>query len=80
MPAVEPGVRVLALDGVPPDTAAARLGHYPFWGIEHIYTKGPAGGLAAAFIDYLQSSAIQAEMFKARGFIQRADIPEQGSP
>lgn len=79
-PVAESGVRVLALDGVTPDIAAARLGHYRFWGIEHIYTKGPAGGLAAAFIDYLQSTAIQAEMFKARGFIPRADIPEQASP
>jgi phosphate transport system substrate-binding protein len=78
--AVEPGVRVLALDGVMPDVASARLGRYPFWGIEHIYTKGPAGGLAAAFIDYLQSSAIQTEIFKARGFIPRAEIPEQVSP
>ena len=79
-PVAESGVQVLAIDGVAPDIAGARLGHYRFWGIEHIYTKGPAGGLAAAFIAYLQSSAIQAEMFKARGFMPRADIPEQGGP
>jgi phosphate transport system substrate-binding protein len=77
--ALTPGVQMVTLDNIEPTSANVRLGHYRFWGTEHIYTKGPAGGLAGSFIDYLLSTDIQNELFKSQGFIPRVDIPE-GNP
>jgi phosphate transport system substrate-binding protein len=77
--AVRPDVQVLALDSVLPTAPNARLGRYSFWGSAHVYTKGPAGGLAQAFIDYLLTPDIQIELFKVQGFIPAADLPT-GSP
>ena len=77
--AVRPDVQVLTLDDIEPTAANARLDRYPFWGSAHIYTKGPAGGLAQAFIDFLLTPDIQLELFKAQGFIPAADLPA-GSP
>ncbi len=73
-------VQVLTLDGVTPTSATARLDQYPFWGIAHLYTKGPAGGLAQSFIDFLRTSDVQLELFKAQGFIPAADLPNAGGP
>jgi phosphate transport system substrate-binding protein len=77
--AVRPDVQVLNLDGVEPTAANARLDRYPFWGTAHVYTKGPAGGLARAFIDFLLTPDIQVEVFKSQRFIPAADLPA-GSP
>jgi phosphate transport system substrate-binding protein len=78
--AVQPGMQVLALDGVMPDSAAVRLGQYRFWSVEHLYTKGPAGGLAAAFISYLLTADAQIELFRSQGFIPAADLPLKSNP
>jgi phosphate transport system substrate-binding protein len=77
--AVRADVQVLNLDDIEPTAPNARLDRYPFWGTAHIYTKGPAGGLAQSFIDYLLTPDIQIELFKTRGFIPAADLPA-GSP
>jgi phosphate transport system substrate-binding protein len=73
--AVRADVQVLNLDDIEPTAPNARLDRYPFWGTAHIYTKGPAGGLAQSFIDYLLTPDIQIELFKTRGFIPAADLP-----
>ncbi len=78
--AVGPGVQVLTLDGVAPTAPAARLDQYPFWGVAHVYTKGQAGGLAQSFIDYLRTTDVQLELFKAQGFIPASDLPNAGGP
>jgi phosphate transport system substrate-binding protein len=77
--AVRPDVQVVTLGGVEPTAANARLDRYPFWGIAHVYTKGPAGGLARAFIEFLLSADMQVEVFKAQRFIPAADLPA-GNP
>jgi len=37
---------------------------YKFWNIEHMYTKGPATGLAQALIDYMGSTDGKTEASK----------------
>jgi len=51
----EPGITLLSIDGNAPSAANVQNNTYKFWNIEHMYTKGPATGLAQAFIDYMTS-------------------------
>ncbi len=47
-------VTELNIDGVAADDANIVTGKYPFWSYEHMFTVGPAAGLAKAFIDYVR--------------------------
>jgi phosphate transport system substrate-binding protein len=49
------GLTMLSIDGNAPTAANVESNTYKFWGIEHMYTKGPATGLAQALIDYMLS-------------------------
>jgi phosphate transport system substrate-binding protein len=51
----ESGITLLSIDGNAPNAANTKNNTYKFWNIEHMYTKGPATGLAQAFIDYMTS-------------------------
>jgi phosphate transport system substrate-binding protein len=44
----------LAIDGVAATDDNILTGKYPFWSYEHMFTVGPAGGLAKTFIDYVR--------------------------
>lgn len=46
---------MLKIDGTDSSAPNVQSGAYKFWGIEHMYTKGPATGLAQALIDYMLS-------------------------
>lgn len=48
-------VKVLKLDGVEPTAENIENGKYPVWSYEHMYTKGPASGLAKLYIDFVMS-------------------------
>lgn len=49
------------LDGQAPTDANVQSNAYKFWNIEHMYTKGPATGLAQALIDYMESDQAKQE-------------------
>lgn len=51
-------------------------GKYPFWGIEHAYTKGPAASVAYAkpFLRYLLSSDFQSKDVPRLGYIPIGNI------
>ncbi|HYX48949.1 MAG TPA: phosphate ABC transporter substrate-binding protein, partial [Ktedonobacteraceae bacterium] len=49
------GVALVSIDGNAPSSANVQGNSYKFWNIEHMYTKGPATGLAQALIDYMES-------------------------
>jgi phosphate transport system substrate-binding protein len=51
----ESGITLLSIDGNAPTAASTKNNTYKFWNIEHMYTKGPATGLAQAFIYYMTS-------------------------
>jgi phosphate transport system substrate-binding protein len=54
-PGQSSGLTLLTIDGVAPSADTAKSNTYKFWNIEHMYTKGPATGLAQALIDYMLS-------------------------
>jgi phosphate transport system substrate-binding protein len=49
----------LCIDGAKATAADINSGKYKFWGIEHVYTKGPATGAAKALLQYVLSDDVQ---------------------
>ena len=49
----------LCIDGAKATAADINSGKYKFWGIEHVYTKGPAAGAAKALLQYVLSDDVQ---------------------
>lgn len=47
----------VSIDGATPTQANVASNAYKFWNIEHMYTKGPATGLAASFINYVKGTS-----------------------
>jgi phosphate transport system substrate-binding protein len=47
---------IMNIDGNAPTADLVKNNTYKFWNIEHMYTKGPASGLAEALINYMASS------------------------
>ena len=58
------GLTIVNIDGNAPTADLVKNNTYKFWNIEHMYTKGPATGLAQALIDYMGSSDGQTEASK----------------
>jgi len=59
-----PNVRVIPVNGVAPTRANALSGRYRFVATEHLYTRGAPKGLAAAFIKFLTSSTVTADLHR----------------
>ncbi|GAC1427208.1 MAG: phosphate ABC transporter substrate-binding protein [Ktedonobacteraceae bacterium] len=55
---------IVNVDGNAPTADLVKNNTYKFWNIEHMYTKGPATGLAQALIDYMASSDGKTEATK----------------
>ena len=49
----------LCIDGAKATAADINSGKYKFWGIEHVYTKGPAAAAAKALLQYVLSDDVQ---------------------
>ncbi|MFT8870824.1 MAG: phosphate ABC transporter substrate-binding protein [Sporolactobacillus sp.] len=58
----------LSIDGVDATYDNVASGKYPVWSYEHMYTKGTPSKLAKAFIDYIESSAVQSKDVPAQGY------------
>lgn len=71
---IDSSVRALKLNGVEPTAANIANGTYPVWAYEHMYTKGPANGLAKAFIDYILSDKVQRDLIPKLGYIPVVDM------
>lgn len=52
-------VTPLCIDGAKATEADINSGKYKFWGIEHVYTKGPATGAPKALLQYVLSDDFQ---------------------
>jgi ABC-type phosphate transport system substrate-binding protein len=48
-------VSSLAIDGVSPDSASIIAGAYPFWSVEHLYTRGSGSSQFQAYAAFLQA-------------------------
>jgi len=57
--AYEGKISPLCIDGQKPSPSAVATNAYKFWNFEHMYTKGPASGLAQTFLNFIKSSAFQ---------------------
>lgn len=66
-------IKALKLDGVEPTAANITSGKYPIWSYEHMYTKGPAQGVAKAFIDYMMSDEVK-PLVEKLGYIPIKDM------
>ncbi len=58
------GLTIINIDGNAPTADLVKNNTYKFWNIEHMYTKGPATGLAQALIDYMGSTDGKSEASK----------------
>ena len=58
------GLTIVNIDGNAPTADLVKNNTYKFWNIEHMYTKGPATGLAQALIDYMGSTDGKTEASK----------------
>ncbi len=58
----------IQVDGVTDTPENVYNNAYKFWNIEHMYTKGPASGLAQSYIDYVKSPDT-ATVRKNQGFL-----------
>lgn len=65
----------ICLDGYDAQAKNVASGHYPFWSIEHAYTKGPARGSARALLTYVLSDAFQSKDVPALGYERIDSIP-----
>ncbi len=68
-------VTIVTINGHAPTAALVKNNAYPFWTIEHMYTRGPGSGLAEALIDFTQSAQGQ-QAIRERNFIAVNEMPE----
>jgi len=67
------GLTVLKLDGIEANAENISTDKYKIWSYEHMYTKGEATGITKAFIAYMLSDEMKANIVKL-GYIPMADM------
>ncbi|HMA33020.1 MAG TPA: substrate-binding domain-containing protein [Chloroflexia bacterium] len=77
---VPASVQVVAIDGVLPTVDTVAGGTYPFWSYARLYTKYPAGGLAHAFISYMQGATLQGKIVEQLGIVPLAQMKDRRQP
>lgn len=65
---VDHQVKMLDVDGVTPSEETVIDGTYPIQRLLHFFTVGEPKGLAAAYIDYVLSDAVQSGLVQEAGF------------
>jgi phosphate transport system substrate-binding protein len=68
-------LKAISIDGVAETDANVQNNTYKFWNVEHMYTKGPATGLAEALIDYMTSPTGK-QLAQTSGFIDITTVPQ----
>lgn len=63
----------VSIDSNAPTPTNVEGNTYKFWNIEHMFTKGPASGLAQALIDYMTNDAAK-QIATAQSFISPTDM------
>lgn len=67
-------VTPICIDGAKGVAADVNSGKYNFWGIEHMYTKGPATGAVKALITYIESSQVQTNDLLAQSYLPVSSV------
>ena len=70
-------VRALGIDGVTATAQNIKAGQYKFWGYEHMYTLENGINATSAFLDFMQTPAIQ-QLAKKMGYIPVSAISDTG--
>lgn len=68
-------VSTLAIDGVTPDSASIVAGGYPFWGVEHLYTRGEGTSQYQSYAAFLKTGQASA-LFLRYGVVPIAMLPQ----
>ncbi|WP_407892792.1 phosphate ABC transporter substrate-binding protein [Lacticaseibacillus sp. N501-2] len=66
---VKADVHALSVDGVKPTAANVATNQWKIWSYEHMYTKGTPDASTKAFLDYMNSSAVQKNLVTKLGYI-----------
>ncbi len=66
-------VRAIGIDGVPATAQNIKAGSYKFWGYEHMYTLENGVSPTTAFLDFMQTPAIQ-QLAQKLGYISVSTI------
>jgi phosphate transport system substrate-binding protein len=74
MDAQNANVTVLAIDGIQPSITSLLHGSYPFWSVEHLYTRGNGTSQFRAFLSFLNSTQ------EATVFVQSGALPVSMMP
>lgn len=71
---VDDTVTALSIDGVEPTDENVTTGKWNIWSYEHMYTAKNADGATQAFIDYMNSDAVQGSLVESLGYIPISDM------
>lgn len=66
-------VHAIGIDGVPATAQTIKAGTYKFWGFEHMYTLDNGVSATTAFLDFMQTPAIQ-QLAQHLGYISVSTI------
>jgi phosphate transport system substrate-binding protein len=66
-------VQAIGIDGVPANAQTIKAGKYKFWGFEHMYTLEYGVNTTTAFLDFMQTPAIQ-QLAQKLGYISVSTI------
>jgi phosphate transport system substrate-binding protein len=67
-------VHPICIAGAKAVASDVNSGAYNFWGIEHMYTKGNATGVAKALIQYMISTQVQSNDLLALSYLQLSTV------
>ena len=67
-------VSPICIDGAKATASDISAGKYDFWGIEHMYTKGPASSYAKALMQYILSDQVQKNDLLRLSYIPIGDV------
>jgi phosphate transport system substrate-binding protein len=71
---VKSDLQALSVDGVKPTPANVETNKWKIWSYEHMYTKGTPDKGTKAFLDYMDSSAVQSKLVAKLGYISIKDM------
>src|SRR5262249_27446361 len=69
-------VKPLCIDGARPGPGDVASNRYQFWNFEHLYTKGPATGLADQLIQFISSEDFQQKDVPRLSFLPLSALSE----
>jgi phosphate transport system substrate-binding protein len=72
-------VTMLAIDGISSAPGQVENNTYPFWSIEHMYTKGEPGPLARSFIRYVQDHSETTDSLVRLGAMSQGALQMRGT-